>query len=508
MYTLDAYQAMYQYIGLSTLQGIVAFLTSTSIIKASLVMIFGTTFLFYLIGYFSNFMSFGFLNQRGVSVSRIFRLIVSFYIGLSILSVQKGAHIQNYGGTSYENNKYIQANLTNDVSNIKVPWLFDLTTRVAEEIGYLFNHTIDKVLKGDRQSNLKAPNFFYKAAMYSTTSTIKGPKIRKSLVNYIEACAGPALANSGKNDIDDYFSASKTPELLRSIVVNSNTGDTCYDLKRNLMTSVRNETESGRLAKLNSMSSDRGNSYRTGLAVSTKILNTVTSKQLANEYIGKRFLVGGDMASAEATSTLVNLKQMFSTLNSTEGKLALFGGSKYQGFNEAAKRQKAFSEHLKRAPHILGLLKMCLMVIFPFLVFFIIAGKWKPFVWWFMFYLSLCIWPVFWNLFYYVMVGITESTAEMKKLTELNELSLTSSAILSQSIYYFHQIYSYLQLGVGVAISGAFIPLTRSLMTDTAEDKLDVLGTFQKGKAGTQLAKSGVGAATKIASKVVTKGVV
>ena len=137
-----------------------------------------------------------------------------------------------------------------------------------------------------------------------------------------------------------------------------------------------------------------------------------------------------------------------------------------------------FSEHLARAPHVAGLIKLVLVAIFPFLVFFIVAGKWKVLVYWFVLYFSVLLWTPLWVLFYHIMTSIAQSVEVMEELGQFSDgISLYGARLVSSRIYYFYSIYSWVQLLVAtLTTGGAFFFLRPMLMENKPEAAPEFIG--------------------------------
>ena len=141
------------------------------------------------------------------------------------------------------------------------------------------------------------------------------------------------------------------------------------------------------------------------------------------------------------------------------------------GASEAASRSQKFSEHLARAPHVAGLIKLVLVATFPFLIFFVVAGKWKVLVYWFVLYFSVLLWTPLWVLFYHIMTSIAQSVEVMEELGHFSDgISLYGARLVSSRIYYFYSIYSWIQLLVAtLTTGGAFFFLRPMLMENKQE---------------------------------------
>ncbi|PIQ62348.1 MAG: hypothetical protein COW00_01875, partial [Bdellovibrio sp. CG12_big_fil_rev_8_21_14_0_65_39_13] len=121
-----------------------------------------------------------------------------------------------------------------------------------------------------------------------------------------------------------------------------------------------------------------------------------------------------------------------------------------EGASLTADRALQFNEYLKRAPHLKGMVKLFLIAMFPWLIFFIFAGKWHIIIAWWAVYASVLLWTPLWALLYHLMSSIALSTDVMASFGRLNDgVSLYSSQLITNKIYQFYAIYSWLQIIVG-----------------------------------------------------------
>ncbi len=106
-----------------------------------------------------------------------------------------------------------------------------------------------------------------------------------------------------------------------------------------------------------------------------------------------------------------------------------------------------FSELLQRAPHIKGIITMILIFSFPWLVFFLAAGKWRPLVAWYAIYFSVLLWTPIWTLFYHLITSFSLSTEVMARFGELSDgISLYSAELITSRQYHFYSIYALIQV--------------------------------------------------------------
>ena len=142
--------------------------------------------------------------------------------------------------------------------------------------------------------------------------------------------------------------------------------------------------------------------------------NHAASSALANYYLSKSespnlaIQKGAEVPGGFASFTF-NVKKTLSW----DGILGLLGQKQLAGAVLTAERAKTFSEYLQRAPHIKGIVKLFLIALFPWLVFFLFAGKWKILVSWYAIYVSVLLWTPIWTLLYHLMTSIALSAETM-----------------------------------------------------------------------------------------------
>ncbi len=164
---------------------------------------------------------------------------------------------------------------------------------------------------------------------------------------------------------------------------------------------------------------------------------------------------------------------------------ANFGGS------IAAQRAEEFNQNLTRAPHVAGAIKMVLIFIFPWLVFLVVAGNWKVFVYWYLAYFSVLLWTPLWTLFYHIMVGISQSAEQLQAFSKLTDgVSLYSAELILHRMNYLFAVFSWIQILIGLVLTGTILFSVRPLMSDTHSDTLpDFVGDAKD--AATTVATTG-----------------
>ncbi len=200
------------------------------------------------------------------------------------------------------------------------------------------------------------------------------------------------------------------------------------------------------------------------LMVSSYLVNHFTSE--TESYLGVQ---KGSQLPENATTG--RIFQFMNRLTTWDGFLGFLGLEKLQGAALAAKRSQEFSENLARAPHVAGFIKMCLIALFPTLVFLIVAGYWRVLWYWFMIYFSVLLWAPIWTLLYHLVVSISLSSEMLSAFGSLNDgISLYSANLISSRIYHLYEVYSWLQLLTGTLFTGALLYFLRPGLNDTERD--------------------------------------
>jgi len=205
--------------------------------------------------------------------------------------------------------------------------------------------------------------------------------------------------------------------------------------------------------------------------------NYTASMALANYYADQTEGRLGIQKGAEALGTTGKTFQNLNRFFSWDGLLGAMGFRDVQGASEAAKRSQEFSEHLARAPHVSGFIRMILIAIFPWLIFFVVAGRWRVLLVWFWIYFSVLLWTPLWTLLYHIMLGIAMSGEVMEAFGQMTDgVSFYAATLVNHRLYYMFSIYSWVQLLVATMTTGAvFVFLKPMLGEGEAESKPEFL---------------------------------
>ena len=465
MFTNTGYEAFYSYLGLQIHSEIVRAITSEGFFKGLSLIIFGSVLFITTIRFFTRYMPSTLVARRQVPLSAFAKIIFCLFIGLSLLKIGGTTDVLNYQGESWSDNPYVQARLGNSLGPVKVSYFFHLAITAAEETAALLSKLVDKIMAKEH-SQLSAPNYFYKAIMYSSIATIKDPTLKDSIQFYTENCLGKILPEAQKiieNRRFDFFgnASIKIDQKLAEIAIGSAEAKlSCLD--------VKNEVRGGLLRE----AKDLAMKYKryggpTPPIVLDATLNMHTSNLLVNHYLSEKESFLGVMKGSQLPTTTGKIVQYLNKLFSFDSVLAIVTGTASRGTSEAINRSHKFSEHLARSPHISGLIKLAMVVIFPFLVFFVIAGYWRVMVYWLIIYFSISLWAPLNILLYHIMLNVTLSAELLSEIGVLSDgVSLYASRLITSRIYYFYSIYSWGQLLVATITTGSVFMFIRPLLAE------------------------------------------
>ena len=233
---------------------------------------------------------------------------------------------------------------------------------------------------------------------------------------------------------------------------------------------------------------DTVDTYTHGFIIKEKWDNLKISSLLVNHYLDQREGFMGVQKGSQLPTNSGKILQYVNRFFSIDGLLSLVMGNSYHGGPLAVSRSQEFSDNLARAPHVAGFLKMVCIFIFPWLIFFVIAGRWKALAYWFLIYFSILLWAPLWTLLYHIVVSLSLSADTLAAFGKLSDgISLYSAELVSSRMYHIFAVYSWLQLLIGTLFTGALIYFMRPILQDTEGDQMpDSVGTATKvgGMAG------------------------
>ncbi len=471
MFSNTAYEALYQYLGLELHSQFISAITSEVFFKAMVLIIFGFLFFITTIKFFSRYMPNTLVSKKHIPLSAFFKIIFCLFLGLTLLRVGSNTGVKNYYGDSWSDNPYIKTRYGDVKDKTRVSFVFDLLSRTAEESSAFLGRIIDKIM-AKSHSQLGAPNFFYKAIMYSGTATIKDQNLKELVHFYTENCFEKALPLIGdaksQDKLNSFFNQDggfdqKLSEI--EIKTEEDASYTCLDVKNEVRASLKQYAINHHVRFIRS-------SGRHVFPIKDEAAqNMHMANMLVNHYLDDKEALMGVMKGSQLPGTTGRVFQYLNRLFSFDALLSAFGFQEGHGASEAATRSQSFSEHLARAPHVAGLLKLALIAIFPFLVFFVVAGKWKVLIYWFVIYLSVLLWTPLWILFYHIMTSIAQSAEVMGEIGKFSDgISLYGAKLVSSRMYYFYSIYSWVQLLVASLTTGSAVFFLRPLLMENNQE--------------------------------------
>ena len=493
MFSNTAYEALYQIIGLELHAKFIELITSEAFFKGLILLIFGIAFFVATIKYISRHIPGSLLEKRHVPLSKFIKVIACLFFGLTILRVGADAEVDDYSGNNWAQNSYIQGRFQSVTDHYKVSIVFQLLSKTAEEITGLLSRSIDALFIKDN-SQLKAPNFFYKAVMFAGTSSIDDPELRDKIQFYSEECFSKVIPSiekdAGQTTLDRLFRPSaEADKALADISLELGSGkkSTCLDVKNDLHASMLEyalKTPNGPVNLLQ-------NKDAAQIDDPQSFSNYAVSMALVNYYMDQHEGRLGIQKGAETPGVAGGIFRTLNRVMSWDGVLGLFGLRDAQGAAELANRSQDFSEHLARAPHVAGFVKMVLIFIFPWLMFFVVAGHWRILMIWFWIYFSVLLWTPLWTLLYHIVLGIAMSADVMQAFGNLHDdVSLYSAAIVNSRMYYMFSIYSWAQLLIASATTGSVLMFLKPMLgTSSQEEAPDFIGNSR------DVAGAGVGVA-------------
>lgn len=498
MFSNTAYEAMYDYLGLALHAKFIEVITSQKVFVGVITLIFGVMFFLTCVEFFSRYLPGVLVRRRSVPLSKFVKVVACLFLGIAFLKVGSNTQVKRFNGQSWDTNPYIRNKVRDVTPEYKVSFVFDILSRSAEEISALISRVVDGVFQ-TANSQLDAPDFFFKAIMYAGVSTIDDPTLKKSVQFYTNECFDkilPFISQSSKeNKLDKMFEASASVDQKLSDIYLDRPDKkpyNCLDVKNEVRDQLKQyswaKTQAGGFL-------DKTATYLKIPDVYRAMTNYQASSLLVNNYMDGQEAMMGIQKGSQLPTNAGRVAQYFNRLFSWDGVLSVVGMKDYQGASLAASRSQEFSENLARAPHVAGFIKMLIVASFPWLLFFVIAGYWRVLIYWFLIYLSVLLWTPIWTLLYHIMVGISLSSEVMSAFGSLNDgVSLYSAQIISTRIYHLYAVYSWLQLLTGTLFTGMLLFFIRPALNDTQSDStLD----------GLDSAKNTAGRAASIAGKII-----
>lgn len=448
MFSNTAYEAFYTYLGLYLHSASIDIITSEKVLVGVIFLIFGVSFILMAWHFVTPYMPGPLVQKQAVPLSSFIKLVGCLFIGVSLLHVNSTTRITNFQRQPWTENKYIKNRSPGLQEDYKVSFIFDLLSRAAEETSHFFTTMVDKLFE-KTNSETEAPSYFYKAIMYAGADNIDDPDLRDKVRVYADNCFNrvvPILsAEFKKGWIDRLFgNNSEVDNELAKIKLEENNPNSsnCLNVKNDVVSSLHAYARTKMAAVPNTHFSELS-----PLRDMNVQENQYASQVLVNYFWDKQDDWLGMQKGTQATGTAGSFFQFWHKLFDWNGLLSIAGLKDLQGANQYAERSTEFNELVQRAPHLAGIAKMLLIMIFPWLVFLMAAGKWRPIVAWYGIYCSVLLWAPIWVLFYHVMTSVAVSTEVMAKFGELSDgISLYASELITSRLYRFYSVYTWIQI--------------------------------------------------------------
>lgn len=478
MYSNTAYEALFTYIGLKLHSTSIDIITSHEVFAGLILFIFGVMFFFTSARFFSRYMPGFLIKRRSVPLSQFFRIIACLILGIALLNIESTTSVKRFDNISWHQNQYITKKLPGVESVYRVSFIYDILSTSAEEIARYAGKIVDSLFaKGNSQLN--APNFFFKAIQWSAAATIEDTDLRDEISFYTDECFDKVLPLIESRFNDTKFSAlfnrfGQVDSELSQIPLSLPSGrpQSCLELKLDVRAKLLDYAR----AKVGDIrSATPPNFLGARILTDPAQLNLYASKALVNHYLSQRESSFGIAKGSQVPGTAARITQYLSRLFSGGGLASLLG---QEGAFLAGKRSLEFSENLQRAPHVAGFVKMVLIMIFPWLIFLVVAGRWKVLIYWFSVYLSVLLWTPIWTLFYHIITNIALSAEVMQSFGKLSDgISLYSSMIVTSRINYLYSVYSWIQLIIGpgptLFLAWYLMPLLRDSEVEQTPEFVD-----------------------------------
>ena len=469
MFSNTAYEAMYQYLGLSLHARFIEVITSQKVFGGIVILTFGVLFFLTTLQFFSRYMPGSLVARKSVPLSRYVKIIACLFLGTALLQVGAATSVKRFNGESWDNNPYIKGQVQTVSPEYKVSFVFFLLSRTAEEISALITRVIDSLFL-NVHSQVEAPDFFFKAIMYSGAATIEDPELRQGVKFYTEECIDRLLPlikeTKADGRLDGFFaSGSIYDQKLSELPIETKDGTpySCLDVKEE----VREGLKTYAMNRPHKLGQKIDEAVRPGKMNSNQYSNLEISSYLVELYLDQHESVMGIQKGSQLPGTGGRIFQYLNRFFSWDGILP----NSMQGASLAAKRSAEFSEALARAPHIAGFIKMFAIALFPWLIFFVVAGRWKVLVYWFVIYFSVLLWTPIWTLLYHVMTSIALSGETLAQFGKLNDgVSMYGAELITSRIYHLYEVYSWLQILLGTMFTGMVLWFLRPALNDTEQE--------------------------------------
>ena len=469
MFSNTGYEALYKYLGLMFHSASIEIITSEPFFKGLVLILFGGLFLLTAWKFTARHMMGNLVRRHNVPLSQFVKITLCLILGISILRVGSEAQIKSYSGFTWNENQYVKERLKDVTRDYEVSLIFDILSRTAEELGRYTSYVGEFVFGTKEDSYLKGPHGYAKAIILAGSDSIDDPDTQNLIESYTRNCVMKILpkvsqANGKNHNLSSMYRADIWVDSLLEKINLKTGGDTytCRDLKDDVKMGLRTYTE-------------KKVYYPKELKMDPKtriLMTNVTMSSMLNSYYKKQHeSMWGIYIGSQVPGLVGTLFQYLNRLFGWDATLSIFGQSHLHGASEAAKRAQKFSELLARAPHIKGIIQMILIGIFPWLIFFIVIGKWKVLIFWFWCYLSVCMWTPIWTIMYYVMHHLTQTSRLLTLYGELSDgISLYAANMVMERIYYSYSVFTLAQTIVPIVTTGMVLYFLKPALSDSSQE--------------------------------------
>ena len=475
MYSSTAYEALYTYIGLNLHSTAIEMLTSYQFLIAIMLLIFAVAIFVAVYRYFSKYFPNARVLGGSASLASVFKIIACLFLGMTLLKVDSTATVTNYQNQSWHSNSYTSTRLPDVQPDYRVSFIFDILSRSSEEIAGFFNNLVDKIFIATN-SQVESPDYFYKAIMYAGSATIDDPLLKDKVAFYTEECFEVAIPKLSDGQygraVDRLFNNESISNLLDEKVLSREGGQnfTCLDLSDEISAGLRSYSRE-KTGKIPTGHISYWSGKMTIPDDEVKFENHYASSALANYYAFETETYMGIRTGSEVPGLAADAFRTVDRVFSWDGILSMLTLSDARGAASAADKAQEFSELLQRAPHIKGVVKMTLIAIFPWLVFFVIGGRWKILIYWTALYGSVLMWEPIWTLAYHVITHISLTSEVLANYEGLTDgFSIYGSEVINSRMYFAYSVYSWVQLVVGPLPTMIVAGSLRGMLAKPSED--------------------------------------
>lgn len=475
MFSNTAYEALYKYLGLMFHSGSIEIITSEPFFKGLVLLLFGGLFLLTAWKFSARHIMGNIVKRYNVPVSQFVKIILCLVLGISILRVGTETQVKSFTGKTWSENRYVKSKFSDVNRDYKVSFVFDLMSTTAEELSRFVSYAGEYIFGTEEDSYLKGPHGYAKAIMLAGSSTITDPGLQKLINSYTRNCVVRVLGSVKKKDeqltnLSGLYNGNSwvNSELDKIKLSKDSLGRdyTCLNLKNNVRGKLKSYTAQVKYYPSAGITVDQQKRV--------SIENAAMSSMLNNHYKSQKETLWGIHKGSQlpgTTGTAFQYMNRFFSWDSFLSIISLGEKSDLHGASEAANRAQEFSEMLARAPHIKGITQMVLIGIFPWLIFFVVLGRWKILLGWFWLYLSVCMWTPIWTMMYHIMNQVSQTSDLLKAYGGLSDgISLYAAEVVMERIYYSYSILTLAQTMVPLFTTGLVVYFLKPILFETQSE--------------------------------------